>query len=68
MTGDRLLSPEVVARRLGVAVHTLANWRASGKGPPFIKIERSIRYRESDVVGWLTRNRTDGRRLGEEHE
>lgn len=31
---------------------TLQNDRVSGKGVPFVKIGRSVRYRLSDVIAW----------------
>lgn len=32
------LTPRELADRWGLSQHTLANWRASGKGPPFVRI------------------------------
>ena len=54
--GDRqpLAVPEEVAEYLRVKnVQTLANWRHSGIGPPYVKTEGSVRYRWSDVEAWL---------------
>lgn len=50
-----------VARHLKVAPGVLANWRAAGTGPPFIRLAgqsggRAIRYRWSDVDSWLEAN------------
>lgn len=50
---DRLLWPEEVAEVLGVPVGTLANWRYQGRGPAFVKVGRHVRYRRSDVAGWI---------------
>lgn len=38
------LSPAELAARLGLSEKTLANWRALGQGPRWIRIGRSIRY------------------------
>ncbi|MDZ7673744.1 MAG: helix-turn-helix domain-containing protein [Acidimicrobiales bacterium] len=53
---DRLLWPEEVAEVLGVPIGTLANWRYQGRGPAFVKVGRHVRYRRSDVLGWIERN------------
>lgn len=50
---DRLLWPEQVAEMLGVPIGTLANWRYQGRGPGFLKVGRHVRYRRSDVAGWI---------------
>jgi hypothetical protein len=44
----------IVATEEGVPVapRTLANWRWSGNGPPFVKVLRRVRYRRADVVAW----------------
>lgn len=33
-----LLTPNELAAMLGMSVRTLANWRSTGKGPPYLKI------------------------------
>lgn len=33
-----LLTPSELAVMLGMSVRTLANWRSTGKGPPYLKI------------------------------
>lgn len=48
------LSPEAVALRIGVKVHTLAKWRVAGDGPKFVRVSpRMIRYIESDLDQWM---------------
>jgi len=51
---------------LGVAVQTLRNWRHQRKGPPYLKISRSIRYDLDDLQEYKNRCRIDpeGRSLG----
>ncbi len=54
---DRLLTPKEAANFLRVSDSWLAKARMQGNGPPFVKIGRSIRYRESDLLRWM-RSRT----------
>lgn len=46
---DNLLSAVQAAKRLGIHPGTLANWRAWGLGPKFVRIGRLVRYRLEDV-------------------
>jgi excisionase family DNA binding protein len=48
-----LLTPKEAARLLKVSLSWLAKARMRGDGPPFIKIGRSIRYSESDLLRWM---------------
>ncbi len=61
---NELLTAEQLAAELGLHQVTLAQWRmVDGKGPAFIKIGSSVRYRRSDVEAWLdkqTRTVTEG--------
>jgi excisionase family DNA binding protein len=50
---DRLLHAIDVSLLLGVPRATLANWRSAGKGPPFVKVGRHVRYRREDVDRWV---------------
>jgi excisionase family DNA binding protein len=50
---ERLLTPSEAADFLRVSESWLAKARMRGDGPPFVKIGRSIRYRESDLVQWM---------------
>lgn len=48
---------EVVTRwNDAVTVGTLANWRAQGKGPPFIKFGARVRYPISRLEIWEAAN------------
>jgi len=65
----KLLTPRETGRALGVSVHTLANWRAAGRGPAFLRIGRGrVRYREVDlsafVAGHLVHPRVVGAAAG----
>lgn len=50
---ESLLTPEQVSELLGIPVGTLYGWRHKGNGPRAIKIGRHLRYRRSDVDGWI---------------
>jgi len=52
---DRLLSIGELAKYLGVPVATLYAWRHRGEGPPGFRAGRHLRYRWSDVQGWIER-------------
>lgn len=53
---DPLLTPQVMADRLGVSVKTLERWRLQGEGPPFVRVSRKvIRYRASDLAVFINR-------------
>jgi predicted DNA-binding transcriptional regulator AlpA len=53
-TSLRLLTAAEFAQQTGLSVETLAQWRSQGKGPPYVKISRnSVRYRQSDLDGWV---------------
>lgn len=46
---DRNLTAPEAAEWLGVATHTLANWRSTGKGPRFIRDGRYVAYPMSEL-------------------
>lgn len=47
---DHAVMPNEAARFLGVATKTLANWRADGKGPQYVRLEgRSVVYTRDDL-------------------
>jgi predicted DNA-binding transcriptional regulator AlpA len=50
---DPLLSDVDVARITGRARSTLQKDRVTGSGIPFVRIGRLVRYRQSDVTGFL---------------
>jgi predicted DNA-binding transcriptional regulator AlpA len=49
-----MLTREAAAAMMGLKVHTLDVWRCEGNGPSFVRMGRSIRYRESAVAAYLT--------------
>jgi len=53
---EDMLTEAEVARMLGVSLSTVKRLRASGEGPPSIRVgKRALRYRRSDVEAWLQR-------------
>jgi len=57
---DEYLSPREVAVLIRVNRSTLAKWRASGRGPRWIRVTpRMVRYSRAEVENFLTqRTRT----------
>lgn len=49
----KLLYPKEAANLLGLSVRTLERYRCVGLGPKFLKLSRSVRYREEDLIEWL---------------
>lgn len=48
-----LLSEVETAQLLNISPKTLPVWRHKGKGPNFIKIESSVRYKISDIYEYI---------------
>ena len=48
-----LLTDREVAVLTGFTVTTVKKWRLSNRGPKYIKIGTSVRYKPRDVVAWL---------------
>ena len=48
-----LLTQDEAAELLKLSVRTVERLRVSGRGPKFLKILRSVRYRPADVEAWL---------------
>lgn len=51
---ENLINAKQLAEKIGSTVGTLAYWRYMGKGPKFIKLGHSVRYRLADIDAWLT--------------
>lgn len=54
---QNLLNEREVAEFLGYHVQTLRNQRSAGVGPPYIKINRSVRYQLDDIQAYLSERR-----------
>jgi len=50
---EKLLSGRQVAEILGFRESTLNVWRSTGKGPRFVKIGSSVRYKMSDLEDFI---------------
>lgn len=50
---EALMTTREAARMLGLSESTLEKSRASGAGPEFVKIGRSIRYHPVAVRAWI---------------
>jgi predicted DNA-binding transcriptional regulator AlpA len=50
-----LLGTKDAAKKLGVSVQTLANWRYYNRGPKWTRTGRSVKYRESELEAWVAR-------------
>ena len=50
---DPLLTPDDVARRLGVSGNTLNAWRVKRQHLNFVNVGRLIRYRAGDVQQFI---------------
>ncbi|HCH4197376.1 TPA: helix-turn-helix domain-containing protein [Vibrio parahaemolyticus] len=57
---DKYLTPKQLSEILQVAEKTLANQRVKGRGVPFVKIEKAVRYRISDIEAYLSKERVTG--------
>lgn len=53
----KLLTPTETAKLLQLSIGTLAQWRHHKRyALPFVKIGRAVRYLESEVRDFITRN------------
>ena len=50
---DSLLTPPGLAEQLDVTERTLSEWRITGRGPAFIRLGKTVRYRSAAVESWL---------------
>jgi hypothetical protein len=61
---EKLLSPEEVADLLGLTLSKLSQDRFLGRGIPYIKLGKAVRYRPSDVESYVEASA----RLQESHQ
>ncbi len=50
---DNLLTEQDAAPILGMSIAWLQRKRWEGGGPPYVKFDRAVRYRESDLNAWI---------------
>ncbi len=53
---DGLIETRKAAAMLSKHPAVLADWRHQGRGPKYVKIGRSIRYRVGDLHDWIAAN------------
>lgn len=60
LSGEVYIDEDGLCQRIGVSKSTAQRFRASGMGPPFVKLgpgrTAAVRYRLSDVEAWLQAN------------
>ena len=54
-----LMNAREAAAKLRLSVRTLDRLRVEGGGPRYLKLRRSIRYRQMDLDRWLDRRSFD---------
>ena len=55
------MTPQQVARYIGVSDAALRLWRSRGEGPPFFKAgPRLVRYRRTDIDAWIESRLSEG--------
>lgn len=62
-----LVTPERLAKELGVTEKTLSQWRYKGTGPRYLKLggagrTNPVRYRRADISRWLDAQPVFGRK------
>lgn len=57
----RYLKEGDVSEITKLALPTLRNYRVLGKGPDYLKVGRSVRYRMDDVIRFMERGRVEPR-------
>ena len=55
----QLLKEGEAAQILTCQPSALRRWRREGRGPRFIRVERLIRYRQSDLEDFIEQNSVD---------
>jgi excisionase family DNA binding protein len=51
------LTEKQAARLLSLSHRTLQAWRRAGSGPAFVRLGRTIRYSQDDLLAWANANR-----------
>lgn len=47
------LNENETASLTGLSVQTLRNWRCQGKGFPYVKVGRAVRYLKSEIISLM---------------
>ncbi len=56
-THEPLLDLEWLSEFIDIPPRTIYNWRLRGEGPPAYGVGRRLRFRRSEVDGWLDSRR-----------
>lgn len=56
-----LMKPEQLAALWQVKPKTLDNWRSNRTGPPYLKINGSVRYSRAACAEWLAAQQDEAR-------
>ena len=56
---EKYITEKEVAEITGRALSTLRNERFLGKGIPYFKIGKSVRYKYEDVIGYMESRRVE---------
>ena len=59
------LKEQEAAKFLGLTVRTLQSWRTNQKGPDFLKMGKSVRYRMEDLKAFAASSTVKCERLGD---
>ena len=59
LTENQVINETQAAEILGRAVQTLRNDRHLRKGPAYLKLGRSVKYRVNDLVDYMEKHRID---------
>ena len=54
-----LITERQLSQLLSVSLAAVRRWRLEHRGPAFVKIERAVRYRPSDVEEYVARRTFD---------
>lgn len=54
---SKLLKTKEVAKLLDISESTLARWRLTGGGPPWVKTGVIVRYHSGELNTWLEERR-----------
>lgn len=57
---ETLLTEHEVARLVGMSVAAIRRWRLLNSGPPYIKLNHSVRYDPAALRSWLASRPTGG--------
>jgi predicted DNA-binding transcriptional regulator AlpA len=66
MSETALLNEKQLVSKLNISVASTRRWRLLRRGPKFVKIGASVRYRADDVDAWLNSRRSGGEAVGEQ--